>query len=514
MPKKKGKISKEEANENKGKEGGEGKGEGREKDKRATLGITAEKDDFSEWFTQLMLKSGFMDYSEVSGCMIFRPPCYAIWENLVRVCDEMLKRFGVENCYFPLFIPEKLLAKEAEHVEGFSPEVAWVTEAGKSKLAERLAVRPTSEAIMYAAFSKWIRSYRDLPLRLNQWNNVVRWEFKHPVPLFRTREFLWNELHAVYASHEEAVKEGMAILNAYKEICENYLALYGLIGKKTEEEKFAGAIASWKLHYILPNGRIIEGPCFHDDGQNFAKAYDIQFLDKEGKKQYAWQTTFAISTRMLGTMFAIHSDNKGLVLPPKIAPKKVVIVPIYYGEEKEKVLEKARELEKLLQAFNAFVDDREQYTPGYKFNEHELKGIPIRIEIGKKEIEAKQIVLFRRDTLSKEVFKYKSNKDIVEKVKKLCDEIQHNLFEKSKQAFYSKIEEIKEADDAMQKLAKIIEAKKVALIPLCKGSCEEKIKESLSAKVVFIDVDRAVNEEKCLICKNKADYFVYVGKTY
>ncbi|MEM2479058.1 MAG: aminoacyl--tRNA ligase-related protein, partial [Candidatus Pacearchaeota archaeon] len=288
--------------------------------KKKELGITAEKDDFSEWFTELMLKADLADYSEVSGCMILKPRSYAIWEKIKEECDKRFKKLGIKNCYFPLFIPERFLEKEKAHVAGFSPEVAWVTHGGNKKLNERLAVRPTSETIMYPAFARWIRSWRDLPLRLNQWNNVVRWEFRHPVPFFRTREFLWNELHTVLASEQEALEEGKLLLDIYLDVCENCLALYGIVGKKTELEKFAGGVASWKIHYILPNGKIIEGPCFHYDGQNFAKAFGIKFLNKEGKQQYAYQNTYAISTRMLGTMFAIHADDKGVILPPKLAP--------------------------------------------------------------------------------------------------------------------------------------------------------------------------------------------------
>ena len=252
-----------------------------EKEEKNQLGVTSDQDDFGEWFSELMIKADLADYTEVSGCIVFKPNSYEIWESIRQLVDMELKKFGVRNCYFPLFIPEKYLNKEKEHVKGFSPEVAWVTHAGDKELAERLAVRPTSETIMYPSYSKWIRSWRDLPLKLNQWNNVVRWEFSHPVPFFRTREFLWNEIHTALATEKEALEEGKQILDSYDKICRDYLALYGMTGRKTESEKFAGGVASTKLHYILQSGRVIEGPCFHYDGQNFAKAYDIKFLNKE-----------------------------------------------------------------------------------------------------------------------------------------------------------------------------------------------------------------------------------------
>ncbi len=258
-------------------------------------GITVKKsENFDEWYVQVILKSELADYSSVSGCLVYRPTAYTIWEIMQKAADEEFKKIGIQNVYFPLLIPERLLKKEKEHVEGFSPEVAWVTQTGDTKLDERLAIRPTSEAIMYESFSKWIRSWRDLPLRFNQWNNVLRWEFKHPIPLLRTREFLWNEGHTVFATKEEAEAERDQILNIYKKITEEYLALPGIIGKKTDKEKFAGAVESYSIEHLLPDGRAIQGPDFHNDGQNFSKAFDITFLDKNGKKQYAWQNTWAI----------------------------------------------------------------------------------------------------------------------------------------------------------------------------------------------------------------------------
>jgi prolyl-tRNA synthetase len=471
-------------------------------------GITAEKDDFSEWFSQLMIKADLADYTDVSGCIIFKPTAYAIWEKIKEEVDKRFKKLGIKNTYFPLFIPEKFLIKEQEHVEDFNPLVAWVTHAGKKELAEKLAIRPTSEAIMYPSYSKWIRSWRDLPLKLNQWNNVVRWEFKHPVPFLRTREFLWNELHTALATESSALEEGKKILAIYKEVCEDYLALYGAEGRKTETEKFAGAVFSEKIHYVMPNGKAIEGPCFHHDGQNFAKAYDIKFLDKDGKEQFVWQNTFAISTRMLGVMFAIHSDDKGLILPPKLAPSKIAIVPIVFEKDKDNVIKHAKEIAISLQEYEPILDDREGYSAGFKFNDWELKGIPLRIEIGPKDIAKKQVMLVRRDTGKKEAVGIENLK---KEIPKLLDEIQNNLLQKSKKLWESKIEKV----NTFAELKKVINNKKIGIVPMCRNtSCEDELKaETGGAKTLFIAKEKIKNE-KCIICGKPADYWVYVAKTY
>ena len=270
-------------------------------------GITVKKNEnFSVWFSQLIIKSELADYTDVSGCIVFRPTSYAIWEKIVKETDSRFKKLGIQNVYFPLFIPEKTLIKEKKHVADFSPEVAWVTQGGNTKLNERLAVRPTSESIMYESYSKWIRSHRDLPLKLNQWNNVVRWEFKHPVPFLRTREFLWNEGHTVYATKKEAEAEKKEIIKIYNEICQDYMALYGVIGKKSKKETFPGAEYTISIEFYMPHGKAIQGPDFHHDGQIFAKAYNIKFKDKDGKEQYAFQNTFAITTRMLGVRYSLR----------------------------------------------------------------------------------------------------------------------------------------------------------------------------------------------------------------
>lgn len=470
-------------------------------------GISADKDEFSDWFTQIMLKADLADYSSVSGCIIYKPTSYALWENLRDEVDKRFKKMGVQNVYFPLFIPEKNFGKLKDHTEGFAPEVAWVTEAGGSKLSERLAVRPTSEAIMYESYAKWIRSWRDLPLIYNQWNNVVRWEFKHPVPFLRGREFLWNEGHSVYATKKEAEAEMPKIIGIYKDVCEKYLALPSLIGKKSDKEKFAGADYTVSMEFFMPNGKAIQGPDWHHDAQHFSKAYGISFLNKEGKKEFAYQNTWAITTRMLGVMFAVHSDAKGLILPPKIARDKVVIVPILFEESKAKVLEKAREIAKSLGS-GVLLDDREEYKPGHKFAEWELKGIPIRIEIGPKDLESKKVNVIRRDTGNKEVV---SIKDLKNKVSSMLEDMQESMFKKAQNLLFNGIVEV----DSLVKLEKVLKDKKITLAPHCGVvGCEDELKAKTGAKVLNIPDKQPSKKSNCIVCSNESKYWCYVGKSY
>lgn len=473
-----------------------------------TKGITVDKDEFSEWFTQIMLKADLADYTEVSGCIVFKPTAYEIWENIKEVVDDGYKQLEIQNVYFPLFIPEKFLSKEKDHVEGFSPEVAWVTQAGNTKLSERLAVRPTSETIMYPSFSKWIRSHKDLPLKYNQWNNVVRWEFKNPVPFLRTREFLWSEGHTVYADKKEAMDEGKDILGLFDFVCRNVMALPSLTGRKSEKEKFAGADYTMSMEFYMPNGKSIQGPDFHHDGQNFAKAYDIEFLDESGKKQYAYQNTFAITTRMLGVMFAMHSDEKGLVIPPMVAPQNVVVIPIFDDKTKKEVLKEAEKVSDSLEEFGVILDDREDYRPGFKFNEYEMKGIPLRIEIGKRDLESGSVVVVRRDNGKKESVKVKDLKDFVDKT---LEDIQNNLLKKAEKLLKEAVVDVGSFKD----LEKALKDKKIGLSELCSSrKCEDELKEKTNgAKVLNIDEGKKAKGD-CIICKKKADYVARVGKSY
>ncbi|MBI2546791.1 proline--tRNA ligase [Candidatus Woesearchaeota archaeon] len=481
------------------------------KDKESSLGITVKKsEDISEWYSEVVIKSELVDYSAVSGCLVFRPYSYAIWEIIVAETDKRLKKLGVQNVYFPLFIPESLLKKEAKHVEGFSPEVAWVTEAGDTKLNERLAIRPTSETIMYDSYAKWIRSWRDLPIKYNQWNNVVRWEFKHPVPLIRTREFLWCEGHTVFATKEEAEKEIFEILHTWEDICTNYLALPYVKGRKSESEKFAGAVATYSLEFLLPNGRAAQGPDAHFDGQNFAKAFDITFLNREGNKEFAWQNTWAITTRMLGIMVLMHGDDKGLILPPKVAPVQVVIVPILFDATREKVLREAHSIAKELgKHVRVKLDDRTEYNPGWKYNEWEMKGVPLRIELGPKDVEHDQAVLVRRDTGKKETIKIAS---LSKKIEEALEHIHTSLFEKAEKFLYGNIVDVRNFKD----LGKAIKDKKMAHALFCGDEdCEAEIKEKTGATSRVIPFDqKPVHEGKCVNCGKDAKFWIYFAKNY
>ncbi len=471
-------------------------------------GITVKKDEnFSEWYTQSIIKSEMADYTAVSGSIVYRPKSYAIWETIQREVDKKLKKLGVQNAYFPLLIPEKYLMKEAEHVEGFSPEVAWVTHTGNSKLDERLAIRPTSETIMYPSYAKWIRSWKDLPLKLNQWNNVVRWEFKHAVPFLRGREFLWNEGHTVFAKREEAEKEMKDIIRLWDSFCKDYLALPSLVGQKSEKEKFAGAEYTWSTEFMMPNGKAIQGPDTHFDGQNFAKAFDISFLDENEKKQLPYQNTWAISTRMMGVMFAIHGDDKGIVLPPKIAPNKVVLIPILFTKTKDKVMKVAKDIEKKLKKYDGILDDREDYSAGWKFNEWELKGIPIRLELGPKDVEKKQAVIVRRDSGEKIVVKLK---DLNSSIDKVLEDIQSSLFEKAKKALYDSIEEV----GMISELKKTISKKKIGKTNWCGNvTCEENIKNKTGTKSLNSEFN-SKGAGKCFACEANAEFVTYFGKSY
>ncbi len=473
--------------------------------------MTAKKEEnFDEWYTQVILKSEVADYSPVSGCLVLRPSGYGIWENVQRLTDAEFKRVGILNTYFPIFIPERLLRKEAEHVRGFAPEVAWVTQAGNSKLEERLAIRPTSETLMYEVVSRWIRSWRDLPLRLNQWNNVVRWEFKHPTPFLRSREFLWNEGHTLFATKSEADAERDEILGIYRMVTEDLMALPGYMGKKSKSETFAGAVATYSIEHLLPDGKAIQGPDWHSDGQNFSKAFDITFIDKEGNKQFAWQNTWAISTREIGVMLAVHSDDKGAVVPPRLAAIQVVVVPIVNDESKEAVLAEARRLAaKLKERFRATIDERDHLTPGRKFNEWELKGVPLRLEFGPRDMKEGHAVLVRRDTGGKRVVK---TSDLVAEVAKELDAIQENLFRRASEELAKNTHEA----TSLSQVKKILtERGGIVRVPWSgEEECEAKMKEETGGKILNIPLDQSPVKAKCVVCGKPATSIVNFGKSY
>jgi prolyl-tRNA synthetase len=474
-------------------------------------GVTTKKaENFDDWYTQVILRSELADYSPVSGCLVYRPAGYAIWERIRDITDQKFKEAGIQDAYFPLFIPERLLKKEQEHVEGFAPEVAWVTEAGSSKLEERLAIRPTSETIVYEVVKKWIRSWRDLPLRLNLWNNVVRWEFKHPTPFLRGREFLWNEGHTMFASKEEAEAERDQILGIYKGVTEQVLALPGLIGKKTDSEKFAGALASYSIEHLMPDGKAIQGPDFHSDGQNFAKAFELSFIDQKGEKQLVWQNTFAITTREIGVMVATHSDDKGLVLPPRLAPLQVVVVPIFNDETKAVVLEGAREVsEAISSSFSTTLDDRDYLTPGRKFNEWELRGVPLRVEIGPRDIKQEQLVLVRRDNSKKRSVKIA---DVVMEVGKELDAIQASLFHRALDALKARTNGARTYDELKSTLSTVGGVVQAAWCG--SPACEERVKAETGAKIINMPLGQDKAELTCVLCGQPASTLANFAKSY
>ncbi len=487
--------------------GKEGRGKKHE-EKQQGITVSREK-DFSEWYTQVVAKAELADYTAVSGCMVFRPNSYAIWEKLQAVLDKKFKAIGVKNVYFPLFIPESLFKKEAEHVEGFKAEVAWVTKAGDTELSEKLAIRPTSETIMYDSYSKWVRSWRDLPLLLNQWCNVVRWEFKYPKPFLRTREFLWQEGHTVHETEKDADGMTRGILRIYMETIEEQLAIPLLAGKKSEKEKFAGALYTTAIEALMPDGKALQMGTSHNLGQNFAKAFNISFLGRDGGNHLAWQTSWGVSTRLIGAIIMVHGDDKGLVLPPRIAPLQIVIVPIIFDKDREAVMKKCMELEAALKGnLSVMVDDRDGYTPGWKFNEWEMKGVPLRIEVGPKDIAKKQAVIVRRDTGEKESIVFK---DVPERAAELLDSIQKDLFAKAKKALDSSIADAK----VWNEFKTAIDAKKMARAYFCgEEICEEEIKDaSGGATSRVIPFDQPKTKGSCVKC-GKEGVLAYFGKAY
>jgi prolyl-tRNA synthetase len=475
-------------------------------------GITVKKsENFSEWYIQVVQKAELADYAPVQGCMIIKPNGYAIWENIMNVLDKEFKARGVKNVYFPQLIPESFLKREAEHFQGFVPECAWVTIGGEKQLGERLALRPTSETIIYDAFSRWIRSWRDLPLKVNQWCNVTRWESSTKF-FVRTTEFLWQEGHTAHATKEEADEMMMEMIHVYEKFIQDYLAIPVLAGKKSDKEKFAGALTTTTVEALMPDGRAIQMGTSHNLGQNFSRVFDVKFLDKENKESFVWNTSWGVSTRMIGALIMIHGDDKGLVLPPKIAYAHVVIVPIFYKpEEKLKVIKKSNKVKERLEKarLKVILDDREEYTPGWKFNEWELKGIPIRIEVGPKDVANKQVIAVRRDTFEKIVVE---DKGMVKKINEILESIQKNLFDKAKKQLESNIFTV----NTYEEFKNILE-NKGGFIRACwclNPKCEEKIKEETKATVRVIPFKNEDIFSNCIYCGKEAKVVAYFAKAY
>ncbi|MBQ8375341.1 MAG: proline--tRNA ligase [Clostridia bacterium] len=460
--------------------------------------------DFPQWYTDVVVKTKLVDYGPVKGSMVIRPYGYAIWENIQKELDARFKKQGVQNAYFPLLIPMSFFTKEAEHVEGFAPEVAVVTHAGGEELAEPLAIRPTSETIIGTMCSKWVQSYRDLPLKVNQWCNVMRWE-KTTRPFLRTSEFLWQEGHTVYATAEEAEADTIKMLNIYKEFAENCLAIPVITGRKTEKERFAGAVATYTMEAMMHDGKSLQSGTSHYMGQNFAKAFEIQYLGAEGVLQHAYTTSWGVSTRLIGAVIMTHGDERGLVLPPVVAPTQVVIVPI--AARKGGVVEACEALkEELENAGIRVAFDNTDNSPGWKFNEWEMKGVPLRIEMGPRDIEAGKMMFARRDTLEKTEV---ARENAAESVKATLAEIQKNMLEKARAHRDSRIVY---ADDMAGILAGVDGGNFVKAGWCGCRECEDKIKEETGATArVYAEGESA---ETCAVCGKKAAHMIIYARAY
>ena len=475
--------------------------------KKLVEAITSMEEDFAQWYTDVVKKAELCDYTSVKGCMVIKPAGYAIWENIQKELDARFKATGVQNVYMPVFTPEGLLQKEKDHVEGFAPEVAWVTHGGLEKLQERLCVRPTSETLFCDFYAKDIQSHRDLPKVYNQWCSVVRWE-KTTRPFLRSREFLWQEGHTAHATAEEAQERTIQMLNVYADFCEEVLAIPVIKGQKTDKEKFAGAEATYTIEALMHDGKALQSGTSHNFGDGFAKAFGIQYTDKENKLQYVHQTSWGMSTRIMGAIIMVHGDNSGLVLPPRIAPVQVDIIPIQ--QHKEGVLEKAQELKSVLDAagLRVKIDDTDK-SPGFKFAEQEMRGIPVRIECGPKDIEKGQVIVVRRDTREKYTVAFEA---LAEEVQKILDTMQKEMLERARAHRDSHTYEAADYET----FKKTIEEKPGFVKAMWCGckECEEKIKEDLQATSRCIPFEQENLSENCICCGKPAKKMVYWGRAY
>ncbi|HEX9319331.1 MAG TPA: proline--tRNA ligase [Nitrososphaeraceae archaeon] len=478
------------------------------------LGITAKQDtDFSNWYVQSVLKSGLADYAPMKGFVVLRPYGYEIWELIKQIIDEKLKQLGHCNGFLPVLIPESLLSKEQGHFEGFNPEVFWVTKAGDNQLSEKLAVRPTSETLAYSMFSKWISSYRDLPLKLNFWNSALRAEIKSTKPFIRNSEFLWQEGHTAHATESEADQEVRLILDTYRNFIENYLAIPTIPGYKSEKEKFVGAKYTTCLESLMSDGKGLQMATSHQLGQNFALTFEIKYLGKDMGEHLVWQTSWGISWRVIGAIVMTHGDDKGIIIPPMIAPIQVVIVPIYTDSSKEEVISEARNLEKTLKqnGIRVHMDDRDEYTSGWKFNDWETKGVPLRINLGPRDIKNRQLEYVRRDTREKNVVQIE---DAGEKIRSMLSRIQAYLYDrallklKEKTRFASTLEDMKSILD--------VDGGFISTFWCGNTKCEEKIKEETSADIRVIPFEGQENlgDEFCICCSRPAGSKVIIGRAY
>ena len=475
------------------------------------VGITVSKnEDFSEWYTQVVLKAKLADYAPVKGLIVLRPDGYSIWESLRNTFDKKFARNGIRNGFLPILIPESLLGKEQKHFAGFNPEVFWVTHSGTNEVGDRLALRPTSETLAYTLYSKWIQSWRDLPLKINFWNTALRAEIKATKPFLRTSEFLWQEGHTVHSTKEEAEKEVIKILDIYKNTVEEELAIPVTTGKKSEKEKFVGAEYTTTMESIMPDGKALQMGTSHFLAQNFSKPFEVKFADKDNVEHFAWQTSWGVSWRLIGAMIMAHGDDKGLVLPPKVAPIQVVIIPIYKNDnDKENVIEKVNEITNSLESKNLRVhmDSREEFTPGYKFNDWELKGVPIRIEIGPKDIENQTMIVAKRYNHEKIKLELKK----VDEITIILEEIQTEMLKKAKIEALENTIDIESYDEFKMK----IEKGGFFNSPWCgKLECEEKIKEETGAEIRVIPFNSENTSKKCIYCKEQSTSIPIFARGY
>ncbi|GIQ68605.1 proline--tRNA ligase [Xylanibacillus composti] len=480
------------------------------KDKQFVKEITPQGEDFSRWYIDVIKKADLMDYSPVRGCIVFKPEGYEIWELMQRELDAKFKETGHRNAYFPLFIPESFFQKEKEHVEGFNPELPWVTEAAGEKLEERLAIRPTSETMIGHMYAKWIQSYRDLPLLVNQWANVVRWE-KRTLPFLRTSEFLWQEGHTAHETEEEAREETMRMLDIYRAFVEDFLSIPVIVGQKTPSEKFAGARDTYSIEAMMKDGRAVQAGTSHYMGTNFAEAFDIKFLDRDNQLQFAHTTSWGVSTRLIGALIMVHGDDRGLNLPPKVAPTQLIMIPIGPAKTREQVVAKADELYAELKAagIRVRIDDRTDQSPGWKFNEYEMRGVPLRLEIGPRDMENGQVVLVSRHSGEKRIVQQDR---LIEEVRTMLDDIQKQMYEDAKSFMQDNFKSV----DTLDEMRGMMEQKRGFVLAGWCGSdaCEHTVKEETGATSRNIPFEVSEHKSQCLVCEENAKHTVVFARAY
>lgn len=470
--------------------------------------ITSPTEDYSQWYVDVVLKAELADYGPVKGTMVIRPAGYAIWERIQAGLDRRFKESGHENAMFPLLIPESFMQREAEHVEGFAPEVAWVTQGGGDHLSERLAIRPTSETVICSMYAKWIQSYRDLPMLLNQWVNVVRWE-KATRPFLRTTEFLWQEGHTAHATEAEAHEEALRMLETYRDFLEREMAIPVLVGRKSAREKFAGAVATYTCEALMGDGRALQAATSHELGTHFSEAFDIRFLDRDGVEKPVWQTSWGSSTRMIGALIMVHGDARGLVVPPRLAPVQVIIVPIAPGKEGEAVRTRVRQLKASLEGmYRVRVDDREEYTPGWKFNEWEMRGVPLRLELGPRDLKAGQAVLVRRDNGEKVAV---AQERLPHTIGELLGHMQDDLLARARERLR---ENTRTVATLAELSAAIAERRGLFVAGWCgSDACEERVKSDTGATLRLLPFEGEV-PPRCLVCDMRSQHRAVFGRAY